>query len=155
MYLRIRKEFTMEKYDLKPYYITFKIAVYMAEERYKEYEVEFAKEDTDGDGIVGHRVDLDYFEKRAKRSEVRKRELSEFLNSLDYEVIKALQVIMYIGKDSNYMESDGTYNYEKTRKCFDHEGWADDKSIEVSQMVEKLPLDKYLKDGFEKLGIVL
>ncbi len=43
----------------------------------------------------------------------KEKELFDFLNSLDYEVVKSLQVIMYIGRDSSCIEEDGTYNYEK------------------------------------------
>lgn len=126
----------MRKYDLEPYYTTFKIALYMAKERYKEYKVC----DTNVDDLA----------RKGKE-----KELSDFLNSLDYEVIKALQVIMYIGRDSACIENDGTYNYEKTRERFDFQGWDNDKSIEVSQMVQKPQLNEYLKNGFEKLNIIL
>lgn len=143
----------MKKYDLEPYYITFKIALYMAEERYKEYEIEFNKRDTDGDGIVAYNLcDIDVEDLVIKGKE---KELFNFLNSLDYEVVKALQVIMYIGRDSDCMEEDGTYNYEKSRERFDYQGWNDDKSIEVDQMVQKPHLNEYLKKGFEKLNIIL
>lgn len=143
----------MKKYDLEPYYTTFKIALYMAEESYREYKIEFDKEDTDGDGIVEYvlsDIDIDDLVIKDK-----KKELSDFLNSLDYEVVKALQVIMYIGRDSSCMEDDGTYSYVKTRNSFDRQGWDDDKSIEVHQMVQKTHLYEHLKNGFDKLKIVL
>ena len=143
----------MGKYDLEPYYTTFKIALYMAEERYKEYEIEFNKRDTDGDGIVAYNLcDIDVEDLAIKGKE---KELFDFLNSLDYEVVKALQVIMYIGRDSACIEEDGTYNYEKSRNRFDYQGWNGDKSIEVDQMVQKPHLNEYLKKGFEKLNIIL
>lgn len=145
----------MKKFDLVPYYTTFRIAIYMAEERYKEYKADFDKKDTDGDGIVSFCVnDISDIEDLAYKG--KKRELYDFLNSLDYEVVKALQVIMYIGRDSSCQEEDGTYSYEKSREHFDeYQGWDDDKSIEVAQMVEKVRLDEYLKNGFAKLGINL
>ena len=143
----------MKKYDLEPYYTTFKIALYMAEERYREYKIDFDKKDTDGDGIVEYDLsDIDVDDLVIKGKE---KELFDFLNSLDYEVVKALQVIMYIGRDSSCMEDDGTYSYEKTRNSFEQQGWNDDKSIEVHQMVEKIHLYEYLKNGFDKLKIIL
>lgn len=143
----------MDKYDLTPYYTTFKIAIYMAEESYREYKEEFDKQDTDGDGIVATNmssISIDDLVIRGKE-----KELFDFLNSLDYEVVKSLQVIMYIGRDSSCIEEDGTYNYEKSRKVFDKQGWNEDKSIEVNQMVEKVHLAEYLKDGLKKLNINL
>lgn len=149
----MREACAMRKYDLEPYYTTFKIALYMAEERYREYEIEFNKMDTDGDGIVEYNLsDINVDDLVIKGKE---KELSDFLNTLDYEVVKALQVIMYIGRDSSCMEEDGTYSYELSRERFDRQGWNEDKSIEVCQMVEKKHLYKYLKDGFDKLNIVL
>lgn len=143
----------MDMYDLTPYYTTFKIALYMSEESYAEYREEFDKLDTDGDGIVSYdlnSINIDDLEMRGKE-----RELFDFLNSLDYEVVKALQVIMYIGRDSSCIEEDGTYSYEKSRKSFDKQGWNPDKSIEVNQMVEKVHLAEYLKEGFKKLNIAI
>lgn len=144
----------MKKYDLETYYATFKSVLYKAEERYREYETVFNEKDTDGDGIVEYDLsDIGDVEDLAIKG--KEKELFDFLNSLDYEVVKALQVIMYIGRDSSCMEDDGTYSYEKSREYFDQQGWNDDKSIEVYQMVEKVHLNEYLKKGFEKLGIVL
>lgn len=143
----------MKRNNLEPYYVTFKIAIYMAEESYREYKADFDKKDTDGDGIVSIRLgDINIEDLVIKEKE---KDLICFLNSLDYEVIKALQVIMYIGRDTSFMEEDGTYSYENTRKYFDSQGWNDDKSIEVYQMVEKIYLAEYLKKGFEKLNITL
>ncbi len=132
----------MSKYNLTSYYTTFKITLYMAEEYYKECQ--------EDEGEVTSFSSIKDFEMGEKE-----RELFDFLNSLDYEVVKTLQVIMYIGRDSSCMEKDGTYNYEETRKYFDKRGWNSKKSIEVNQMVEKFRLAEYLKKGFEKLNIVI
>ena len=143
----------MSKYSLKSYYTTLKIAIYMAEEMEREYHAEFERLDKDGGGIIECNFgeisigDLAMSEKE--------RELFDFLNSLDYEVVKAFQVIMYIGRDSSCAEEDGTYDYDETRKYFDKRGWDADKSVEVHQMIEKVDLATYLKDGCKKLNIVL
>ena len=143
----------MEKYDLSPYFTTFKIALYMAEERYNEHKKEFDKMDTDGDGIVSYKLNSIVADDLVIKG--KEKELFDFLNSLDYEVIKTLQVIKYIGRDSFCAEEDGTYNYEKSRNYFDRQGWNQDKSIEVHQMVEKIHLADYLKEGFRKLNITI
>lgn len=143
----------MDTYNLTPYYTTFRIAVYMAEESYKEYEENFNKLDADGDGIITYNLSSMNIDDLAIRG--KEKELFDFLNTLDYEVVKALQVIMYIGRDSFCEEEDGTYDYEKSRDYFDKQGWNSDKSIEVNQMVEKVHLAEYLKNGFRKLNIKL
>lgn len=146
--------YTMNNYDLRHYYNIFKVVIDMADERYKEYKAEFDKADTDGDGIVEYTLsDIGNIDDLAMKG--KEKELFDYLNSLDYEVIKALQVIMYIGRDSSCMEDDGTYSYERTRKSFDSTGWNDDKSIEVDQMVQKIHLNEYLRNGLKKLEIVL
>ena len=84
----------------------------------------------------------------------KEKELIDYLNTLDYEVIKILQVIMYIGRDCSCIEEDATYSYVKTRKRFDLDGWNVSKEIEVNQMTDKCPLYEYWLSGCEKLGVV-
>lgn len=97
-----------------------------------------------------HIIDIEnlrYSEKEQK--------LFDFLNNLDFESVKIIQTIMYIGRDNDYNKTDSyEIRYEKYRKSLDINGW-NDKEIEVSQIVQKLPLDKYLKNGFDILGINL
>lgn len=91
--------------------------------------------------------ELGYSEKEQK--------LFDFLNNLDFESVKIIQTIMYIGRDHDYKETDNyETRYEKYRKSLDINGW-NNKEIEVSQIVQKVPLDRYLKDGFDILGINL
>ena len=85
----------------------------------------------------------------------KEQELFNFLNSLDFERVKIIQTIMYIGRDHDYDKTDSyEARYEDYRKSLDSNGW-NDKEIEVSQIVQKVPLDIYLKDGFDILGINL
>jgi hypothetical protein len=85
----------------------------------------------------------------------KEQELFNFLNSLDFESVKIIQTIMYIGRDHDYDKTDSyEAGYEDYRKSLDSNGW-NDKEIEVSQIVQKVPLDIYLKDGFDILGINL
>ncbi len=82
-------------------------------------------------------------------------ELFDVLNGLDFESIKIIQTIMYIGRDHDYDRNDSyETRYKKYRESLDFRGW-NEKEIEVDQIVQKVPLDNYLKDGFEILGINL
>jgi hypothetical protein len=53
---------------------------------------------------------------------------------------------MYLGRDNEYPDLCPEQRYKKMREHFDKSGW-NDKSVEISQMVGKLPLDKYLETG--------
>lgn len=137
---------------LEPYLLQIRNAISIAKERKKEQDEEFARKDTDGDGIVHERLCIGELEDLIPKG--KEKELIDYLNTLDYEVIKILQVIMYIGRDCSCIEEDGTYSYIKTRKNFDLNGWNVRKEIEVSQMTDKCPLYEYWVSGCEKLGIV-
>lgn len=81
--------------------------------------------------------------------------LDSYFNSLDFEVVKMIQSIMYLGRDRDYDKSDlPSEIYRKNREYMDQLGWAT-KEIEINQMVEKLPLDTYLQNGFRILEINL
>lgn len=84
----------------------------------------------------------------------KEKELFDYISSLDYEEIKTIQTIMYIGRDGSCAEEDGTFDYFKTRKRMDVKGWNEDKDIEAMQMVEKIPLADYLRKGCEKLNLM-
>ena len=61
---------------------------------------------------------------------------------------------MYIGRDSSCSEKDGSYNYFKSRVRFDKDGWNEDKTIEVDQMVGKVPLAEYWENRLNKLRLI-
>lgn len=84
----------------------------------------------------------------------KEKELFEYLSSLDYEIVKVIQTIMYIGRDTSCIREDGTYDYFFTRKCMDQRGWNKDKEIEALQIAEKLPLAEYLRSGCEKINLM-
>lgn len=82
------------------------------------------------------------------------RNLREYLESLDYETVKTLQVIMYLGRDKDYNNNDTPGEIlRKQREYYDMLGWSDEKKVEVSQMVQKMPLDNYLRSGLSILNI--
>lgn len=81
--------------------------------------------------------------------------LRNFLMDLDFELVKIIQTIMYLGRDKDYDKRKRPQEiYKAESQYFDREGW-NTQEIEVNQIVEKLPLDYYLKDGFKILNIDL
>ncbi|MCU5491170.1 hypothetical protein OCB70_02130 [Bacillus cereus] len=83
----------------------------------------------------------------------REKELDAYLSGLDFEVIKTLQVIMYLGITRDYDEQDNPEGiYYKEREAADSQGW-DSKDLEIYQMTGKLTLDQDLQNGLRILGI--
>lgn len=81
--------------------------------------------------------------------------LRDFLDSLDFETVKTIQCIMYLGRDRDYDHGDAPNEIlKKQRAYFDAVGWTD-KEIEINQIVEKAPLYRYLSRGFEILQVAL
>lgn len=81
--------------------------------------------------------------------------LDSYLNTLDFEDVKMIQTIMYLGRDKDYNRSSMPEEiYRENREYMDNLGWTE-KYIEVNQIVEKLPLDKYLENGLKILNIKL
>lgn len=76
--------------------------------------------------------------------------LENYLESLDYETIKVIQTIMYLGRDEQYDKNlIGIERYKDYRKYMDDQiGWKT-QYLEVQQIMEKLPLAKYLENGLE------
>lgn len=54
---------------------------------------------------------------------------------------------MYLGRDKDYNPI-----YKKEREYFDNLGW-NDKWAEVNQILSKVPLNEYLKNGLKILKI--
>lgn len=88
----------------------------------------------------------DWIEKRNK--------FKEYLKSLDFEVVKIIQVIMYLGRDEDYDENDYPNEiYRKQKENFDEMGW-NTKELEINQILSKGPsLYGYLLNGFKILKI--
>ena len=81
-------------------------------------------------------------------------QLTEILMNLELDEVMALQTIMYLGRDKDYnsnLTSDEIFlDYKKYI-----ESLGKTKELEVRQMVEKMPLGKYITDGYAILGIIL
>ncbi|WP_252502693.1 DUF3775 domain-containing protein [Sporosarcina sp. Marseille-Q4943] len=82
-------------------------------------------------------------------------ELDNYLQSLNYDDIKMLQTVMYLGRDQDY---DGSLHphliYKNEFDYFEKHGWVS-KEVEINQMTEKLPLADYLKSGLDILKVSL
>ena len=67
----------------------------------------------------------------------------------------AIQTIMYLGRDRDFNSSltaDEVFlNYNNYIKSLG----VKDKDLEISQIVQKMPLAKYLTEGYKILGIEL
>lgn len=80
--------------------------------------------------------------------------LTDILMNLTLEEVKALQSIMYLGRDKDYKGNTADeiftdyYNYISSLGV-------NKKHIEVRQMVSKIPLGEYLTEGYRILGINL
>ncbi|HDR4865722.1 TPA: DUF3775 domain-containing protein [Bacillus cereus] len=99
--------------------------------------------------------DIIDFSKSPEGQELDKKDelLESYLKELDFDTVKNIQTIMYLGRDKDYDVSDTPEEiYSKERAYFDSQGW-NSMSIEINQMVEKMPLDRYLEDGLEILQI--
>ncbi|WP_346962254.1 hypothetical protein [Clostridium sp.] len=79
--------------------------------------------------------------------------LEDYLLELEFEAVKVIQTIMYIGRDRDYPENSNPQDiYRYNREGLDGQKW-NSKEVEVSQIVSKAPLYGYLRDGFKILQI--
>lgn len=78
--------------------------------------------------------------------------LREYVDNLDFETIKVIQTIMYIGRDGDERTNNPVEIYINARSSFELDGW-NTKEIETNQMLNKTPLHEYLKEGCKLLNI--
>ncbi|MEB9611472.1 DUF3775 domain-containing protein [Bacillus cereus] len=108
-------------------------------------------------GVAYSIQDIQEFNRSSVGKEFAEKEqlLESYLEKLDFETIKTLQTIMYLGRDREYDKADTPEEiYRKERGYFDSRGW-NTKDIEINQMTEKAPLDQYLEAGLEILKITV
>lgn len=121
----------------------------------KKFEEAYNEEASEGLHNFSLSKMAQFFEnqKECTKSESYGKELESVLDSLDFEAIKILQVIMYLGRDEDYDPKQPPEEiYKDYRSYFDKRGW-NTKAIETGQMTEKVPLGSYLENGFSILGI--
>ncbi|MDA2546910.1 hypothetical protein ACQVWG_05770 [Bacillus cereus] len=105
--------------------------------------------------VGGSPEDIREFIKTPEGQERKRRKelLDNYMDELDFETIKTLQVIMYLGRDRDYNKQDTPEEiYRKEREYFDSQGW-NTKSIETDQMTSKVPFGQFLEEGLEILQI--
>ena len=78
--------------------------------------------------------------------------LYKYLNSLQYDAIKVIQVVMYIGR-GDFLDEDGTSSFSEAWDFFEEQGCNENKQVEAMQIFEKAPLAEYLRSGCKRLGI--
>lgn len=78
--------------------------------------------------------------------------LHDYLQKQDYEVIKNLMVIMYLGRDRDYNEWQSPKEIFKQQREFFENDW-DEKDVIIDQITSKMQLDKYLRSGLRILEI--
>ena len=82
--------------------------------------------------------------------QVATKELLLYLNSLDFDTIKELQILMYMGRDEANNKLDGITIFNQYYEEFEKR-W-NTKEIEINQIMEKMPLAGYLKNGKQIVG---
>lgn len=105
----------------------------------------------EGGSIKEHRD----FEKTSagQRIQSKKDALNNYMGSLNFDDVKMLQTIMYLGRDCDYDKTQSPLDiYNDHFGYIGGSGWKT-KDIEINQMTEKLPLADYLRSGLEILGI--
>lgn len=125
----------------------------LAKKKRLEYEKE--SEATSGQSISDALRQVEESIKADTFSEERLNEdaLQYYLLSLDFEFIKHLQALMYLGRDRDYEEEESyEARYAAVYDSLNKDSW-NTKEIEVSQMTQKMPLDLYLTQGLEIVGI--
>lgn len=124
------------------------VVISLAKQRSESHDVYYFKFFPDGLYCLGDDEHEESYEYQCYQQY--EKVLNCYLSEFDYELIKDLQALMYLGRDKDfYDEPEGLKRFDLTRKDL---FWNNDKNIEVQQMVEKLPLDKYLVAGKEIIG---
>ena len=80
-------------------------------------------------------------------------ELFNYLNSLEFDTLRIVASIMFVGRNSAYAYNDNCWNffivvYENARLNFTEKGHL------VEHVYKIVQLPKYLKDGCKKIGLV-
>ncbi|MPQ42859.1 DUF3775 domain-containing protein [Clostridium tarantellae] len=124
----------------------FKKLIELAEKNRLEYEKDMC------DGIIISDLNVDSIDELSKKSSTEK-ELQELLESLDFESISNVCSIMYLGRDRDYNKLDSPEEILRKQKKYIDKTMGYNKDIMIDMITEKVPLDKYLRSGFDILGI--
>jgi len=90
-----------------------------------------------------------------QKSEEDYKALESYLNTLEYDVIKDLLTLMYLGRD--YLNADDDDLPKNAKKTFQkmrlESNLFTSKSVDINQMLEKSPLGQYLSKGADLLNL--
>ena len=78
--------------------------------------------------------------------------LFDFLNDQDFDTVKVVQAVMYIGRDSSGLESSLSPE-EILEGQLNSLSFGKDIEIEIDQICQKTPLTNYLERAFKILKI--
>ncbi|UTG84524.1 hypothetical protein [Bacillus paranthracis] len=86
----------------------------------------------------------------------RRKELREYLEGLDFEAVKAIQVVMYIAIEESHNETDRPKKiYGEKRESYDSLGWEKNRFV-IGRLTENIiALEKDLENGLEILDVQL
>lgn len=77
-------------------------------------------------------------------------DLASYLNSLDFEKVKEIQTLMYLGRDVKCLED--LTAMEEFEQMYRTLNWQS-KNNEIRVIIEKLPLASYLLEGKKIMGL--
>lgn len=81
-----------------------------------------------------------------------RKKLDEYVEALDFDVIKEMQVVIYVGRDWDKEDSLSPEEYyQSVREDFDRR-W-NTKEVETYQMLQKIHFVDYLKAGIKYLNL--
>lgn len=116
----------------------------LAVERREEY---YREREGNTEAIDLTKIDLEAIIESRDKSK-----LLQYLKLLDYDSIKVVQAVMYIGgynTGSKIEDADSRIDW----MINSYLDWHEDKFVEVEQIYEKMPLCDYMDTAFERLGI--
>lgn len=83
------------------------------------------------------------------------KQLTEILMDLELDEVIALQTIMYLGRDKDYNSKLTPDEIFVDNKKYIESLGVKTKELEVRHMVGKMPLGRYIVEGYSILGIIL
>ncbi|WP_273854038.1 DUF3775 domain-containing protein [Guptibacillus spartinae] len=82
-------------------------------------------------------------------------ELESYLENLEFDDIRMIQTVMYLGRDRDYPKTESPEEiYENYLQDLSSDGW-NSKEVEIRQMTSKVPFSSYLENGLEILQVKL
>lgn len=103
----------------------------------------------------GNRSDGDISEALKKMMDENKEEtaLLDYLSSLDFDDIKMIQALMFLGRDQDFNDYESySERLEKVYTSLEKHSEAE-KTSKINYMIEKVRLDEFVMEGLKAVGI--